>query len=217
MNKIESLRIKKLIKELDYIETDFELRTELVNEADTEFIMSINNFLEKNLKLKEIYDSKITENLERSIKNKIKDVKLERTKQEKVGEDDDNFFEERKDKIKEDENRINIHTKIKKLYREIVKKTHPDIVNDIKLNDIYIKATKYHESNDKLGIYKICNELGIQFEIDLEDSLFIEQKINEYKKRINFLESTFAWKWFNTEEESEKNNMILTFIKLKIS
>jgi hypothetical protein len=218
MDKIESLKIKKLIKELDYVETDFEWRTELVSEADSEFIRSINNFLNQNPELKEIYDNKINEILERSIKNKIKeDVELERSKQEGVGEDDDNFSEEGKKEVEETENKINISPKVKKLYREIVKKTHPDIISDSELNDLYIKATHYHENNDKLGIYKICNELGIQFEIDLEDSIFIEEKIREYKKRIDFLESTFAWKWFNTEEESEKDNIILTFIKLKIS
>ena len=218
MDKIGSLKIKKLIKELDYIETDFEWRTELVNEADSEFIRSINSFLNQNPELKEIYDNKINESLERSIKNKIKeDVEFERCKQERMGEDDNNFSEEGEIKIKKEEDRINIHPRVKKLYREIVKKTHPDIVNDKELNDLYIKATHYHENNDKIGIYKVCSEVGIQFEIDLKDSLFIEEKIREYKKRINFLESTFAWKWFNTEEESEKNNIILTFIKLKIS
>lgn len=220
MDKIESLKIKKLVKELDYIETDFEWRTELVNEADSEFVRSINDFLNKNPELKKLYDDKITESLEKSIKNKIKEDELEidgQDEQKRMGEEDDSFFEEGENKVEETENKINISPKVKKLYREIVKKTHPDIIKDKDLNDLYIKATEYYEKNDKLGIYKICNELGIIFDLDSEDYKFIEERIKEYKKRISFLESTFAWKWFNTEEESEKNNIILTFIKLKIS
>lgn len=216
MNKVKSLQIKKLVKELDYIETDFEWRTELVSEADSEFINCINNFLEENPDLKKIYDDKINENLEKIIKKRI-DNEENDTREGRMGENDDNFYEERKYKIKEEENKIHISPKVKKLYRDIVKKTHPDVINDKELNDLYIKATEYYEINDKLGIYKVCDELGILFDLDNDDYKFIEDRIIDYKKRINFLESTFAWKWFNTEEESEKNNIILTFIKLKIS
>jgi hypothetical protein len=219
MDKLKSLEIKKLIKELDYIETDFEWRSEVVNEADTSFLTELNNFLDKNPELKELYDSKITEKLENSIKSKIKESE---ESQEKEKQKIPDSSEEQSDRTisenseEEIENKINISPKVKKLYRDIVKKTHPDIINDKEMNDFYIKATEYHENNDKIGLYKICDELNIKFELDEEDSFFIEKKIQEYKKRISFLESTFTWKWFNTEDEGEKNNILLTFIKLKI-
>ena len=44
MSKIKLLQLKKLLKELEYIESDFEYRSELISEADNEFIKSINNF-----------------------------------------------------------------------------------------------------------------------------------------------------------------------------
>lgn len=209
MNKLKSLEIKKLMKELDYIETDFEWRTEVVSEADTSFLNELNVFLDKNPELKELYNDKVDEILEKSIKSKIE----KNEKESKENSIDDSEWNE------EDlsEKKINISPKVKKLYRDIVKKTHPDIINDKELNDLYITATGYYELNDKIGLYKVCNELDIKFEIDDEDSDFIEKKILEYKKRINFLESTFTWKWFNTEGDSEKDNIILTFIKLKIS
>jgi hypothetical protein len=47
-------------------------------------------------------------------------------------------------------------TKIRKLYRDIVKVTHPDKVDNKSLNDIYIESTKCYDENDKIGIYKIC-------------------------------------------------------------
>jgi hypothetical protein len=215
MDKLKSLEIKKLIKELDYIETDFEWRSEVVNEADTSFLTELNNFLDKNPELKELYDSKITEKLENSIKKKIEEDETETNgdSDRTTSGKDENVYEKFEEEI---ENKINISPKVKKLYRDIVKKTHPDIINDKEMNDLYIKATEYHENNDKIGLYKICDELNIKFELDEEDSFFIEKKIGEYKKRISFLESTFTWKWFNTEDEGEKNNILLTFIKLKI-
>lgn len=211
MNKLKSLQIKKLMKELDYIETDFEWRTEVVSGADTSFLNELNVFLDKNPELKELYNNKVDQILEKSIKSKIeKNEKNSKDNSVDEGSEEDNEEDLSKKKI-------NISLKVKKLYRDIVKKTHPDIIDNKELNDLYITATGYHELNDKISIYKVCNELDIKFEIDDEDSDFIEKKILEYKKRINFLESTFTWKWFNTEGDSEKDNIILTFIKLKIS
>ena len=45
MNKLKILEVKKLLKELDYIESDFEYRSEVISEADSEFIQSVNDFL----------------------------------------------------------------------------------------------------------------------------------------------------------------------------
>ena len=59
MNKIKQLEIKKLLKELDYIESDFVYKNELVQEADNSFIRSVNELLLKHPDLKEIFDKKI--------------------------------------------------------------------------------------------------------------------------------------------------------------
>ena len=59
MNRLQYLQTKKLFKELDYMESDFEYRNEIISEADSEFITQVNNFLEEHPQLKEIYDEKI--------------------------------------------------------------------------------------------------------------------------------------------------------------
>ena len=69
MSKIKLLQLKKLLKELEYIESDFEYRSELISEADNEFIKSINNFLDDHPDIKDIYDKKINEKINQSIKN----------------------------------------------------------------------------------------------------------------------------------------------------
>ena len=48
--------MRVVLKELDYIESDFEYRSEVISEADSEFIKSINEFLATHPELKEIYD-----------------------------------------------------------------------------------------------------------------------------------------------------------------
>ena len=71
MNKVKLLEVKKLLKELEFIESDFEYRNEIISEADAKFISSINQFLQNHPDLKEIYDNKVTEKINQSINRKL--------------------------------------------------------------------------------------------------------------------------------------------------
>ena len=160
MGKLNLLKVNKLLKELDYIESDFEYRNEIIKDADSEFINSINSFLEEHPDLKEIYDKNITDKINESIKKQQEDFDLEDGDSEEDSEEDseDLSDEDLEDSEEEIENKKNI-SQLKKLYREIVKLTHPDKIKNKKLNDFYIKATEFYNDNNKIGLYKICNEL----------------------------------------------------------
>ncbi len=219
MNKVKELRIKKLLKELEYIESDFEYRNEVISEADTEFINSINSFLQNHPDLKEIYDNKVTEKINQSIQKK-EEEKSEEKSEDENNESNDSDIEDKESKDSE-ENEENVKNKkhtsqIKKLYREIVKMTHPDKIKDSKLNNIYIKATKYYEDDNKIGIYAVCNELGIPYELSDEDVDIIYNQIKKYEEKIRFIESTYTWKWYNSEDDAEKNQILMNYIKMRI-
>lgn len=208
MNRLKDLEIKRLLKELDFIETDYEYRSEIVSEADSEFMNSINQFLSKNPELKDLYDKKVTDRIEKTINN------IKNNEEESIEINQEEFINE--EQSKEDGVMTNEKSpEVKKVYREIVKLTHPDKIKDKRLNDYYIKATDLYNDNDKIGLYKICDELGIEYQIDENDTEIIEDKINTLKRKINFLESTFTWKWFNTKDEKSRERILLDFISLK--
>jgi hypothetical protein len=212
VNKLKSLEIKKLLKELEFTESDFEYRNLAVSEADSLFINSINDFLGQHPELKKIYDDKITEKINKTIEKIQKKSNDETEKLDENVQDDISSIEE---EHKNDEDKTNI-SQIKKLYREIVKLTHPDKVKSNKHNELYIKSSKYYESGNKIGIYSICNELDIEYEIEEDDVILISEQISSIKNKINFIESTFAWQWYNCEDEMLKSQILLNFIKLKI-
>ncbi len=223
MNKLKQLEIKKLIKELDYIESDFEYKSEIIVENDSKFMMEVNSFLERNKELKDIFDKKVNERIEDIIKkskdNETKDIiKFEETNDNKEDEGDNNEIPEESDEVTEvDEDIKDIKSnKIKKLYRDIVKLTHPDRVNDERLNEIYIKSTNMYDNNDLASIYAICNELNIEYEIDEDDADNITMKIKTLKDRIVFVESTFTWKWHYSQTQQEKDNLIFLYIRMQI-
>lgn len=214
MSKIKLLQLKKLLKELEYIESDFEYRSELISEADNEFIKSINNFLDIHPDIKDIYDKKINEKIDQSIK---KNQESNPITELEVTEDieEEPIYESVMDNMVTD--LVETNVKLKKLYREIVKLTHPDKIKKSNLNDIYIKATQFYNFNDKIGIYRICSELNIDYDIDDDDEIFISERIDSLRKRISFLESTFTYKWFESESEEEKNRIMVEYIKLRIN
>lgn len=200
MNRLQFLQTKKLFKELEYMESDFEYRNEIISEADSDFISKVNNFLEEHPKLKEIYDEKIDNHIQKGILKNTEEI-IEFFEEEQVEEE---IFEEVK------------LPKVKKLYREIVKLTHPDKVDQKSLNDLYLTATKYYDNNDKIGLYKVCTELDIDYDLDDDDNQIIESKIDDLKRRIEFLESTFTWQWINTDGEKEKLEMMIQFIRMRL-
>jgi len=218
MNKVKELEFKKLLKELEYIESDFEYRNEIISEADHEFLNSINNFLQDHPELKKIYDDKVTEKINQTIEKSQKES--EKNQLEHIPEHEDEIHEEvdsiEVEKSKEEENNENV-SKLKKLYREIAKLTHPDKIKVKKLNDLYIKSTEYYNDENLIGIFAICNQLDIEYEVSNDDVDIISKQINKYRSKISFLENTYTWHWYNCEDEIKKNQILVNYIKLKIS
>lgn len=221
MNKVKLLEVKKLLKELEFIESDFDYRNEIIGEADSAFINSINQFLSLHPELKEIYDNKITEKINQSIKKTEEFSGESTTENSELVEPDDIENEKiESENIEENEEEVKNQSHlsvIKKLYREIVKITHPDKIKNSRLNELYLKATQYYDSNNKIGIYAVCNELNINYEISDDDIELIYGEIKKYQQKINFIESTYTWKWYNCDDDGLKNQILVNYIKQKIT
>lgn len=191
MNRIKFLQTKKLFKELDYIQSDYDYKNEVINEADIKFIENIELFLNNYPELKELYVEHTNYEINDSLSQGY-NILLE--------------SEEEEDYIDKDQN-------LKKIYREIVKITHPDIIIDKSMNEYYIDATNFYENNDIVGIYKICIELGIVKYLDLIDNELIEDHIEILKKRTIFLENNLTWSWINSNNEKDKQEILIKYIQ----
>lgn len=192
MLNLKKLEVNRLIKELEYVKSDYEFKSEVLKEADILFLNGVDDLLNRNSELRSIYNERI--------ESKILE-KIQYKKNQDVFQDD----------FKED----NKTDKIKKLYRQIVKITHPDKIVDSILNKMYLAANDYYDSNDILGIYKICDQLSIEYEIDTNDIDLIKDQISVMKDRISFIESTLAWKWYS-EENINKNELLINYIRSQI-
>lgn len=202
MDRLKKLELSKLVHELEFIRSDYEYKSELIQEADKEFIDSVNKVVDSHPELKKIYNQKINKNIEFS----------EKDQQEEFIQTENQEFEE--SVFLEEHNQKD--PKIKNLYRSIVKKTHPDKIGESKLNSLYIESTKYYQQDDLLSLYRVCDKLGIEYEFEESDYLLIQAKINQLKDKIRFLESTFTWLWINSDE-TKKDDIILNFVRLQLA
>jgi hypothetical protein len=196
MKDINQLQIKKLFKELDFYETDYEYKNEVITQSESEFMNSVNEFLDGDPELKQLFDEKLNQRFEDAVNKSIQEEE----------EIDYDVIDEKPTPS----------PKIKKLYREIVKNTHPDKIKSKKLNDIYIKAAKHYEDNEILQIYKICDDLGIEYELEISDNKIVADKIEYYKDKITLLQSSFTWKWSSSDDQN-KIDIIKNYIKKMIT
>ena len=213
----------KLMKELDYIESEFEYKNEIILDADANFLKTVNAYLNTNPELKKIFDEKVNKKIEEMIEKKKTEENVQPESELANDESDlatklhDEQQDQKEEIVQNEENPTDFRNeKLKKLYREIAKLTHPDKIKNNKLNTLYLKATNYYDENNIIGIYAICNELAIDYEIDDDDISFIFQRIGNIKQRISFLESTYTWKWQHCEDPKEKENIIMKYIVSQI-
>ena len=205
MDKIKQLQIKKLLKELEFVESDYDYKSEAMSIYDAEFMNEVDKFLENRPDLKEKYETKVNKQLDEAVKKQVEEAENRETSVEEE-------FQESENKTAEEKS-----PKLKKLYRDIAKITHPDRVKDLKLNDWYIKATEYYEENDLTGLYFICDQLSIEYEVDETDNDFISTKITKLKERINFMESTYTWMWYSADTDLKKEMLIMNYIQMQMA
>lgn len=197
---LERMRVSTLIRELEFLKSDYNYKSELMSVLDTDFNKSVDSFLETYPDLGRIYRELIP-----------KDDTIFQTEVQEPGEND------LVGRVETAVESVNIDQKTKNLYRQIAKSTHPDKVGDSNLKQIYFEAQKAYESGNTLELMSICDKLKIPYEISEEDLKNIQDEIEFLKNRISFLESTFTFKWSQTPEGRDKDKLILNYIGKKLN
>jgi len=190
-DKLKQLEIKKLLTEYDYLVIDEEIKTEVVNEYLPKFTEEINEFTNKIEGKKEEEKKEVKKDIN------VKEKQPKENKVKKVIEDDD-LPKETKDRLK-------------KLFREIVKKTHPDKTKSEDLIDVYIKSKEAYESNDILKLAYYANKVDINVELSDMEIQLLNDLIIYKKDELSEIEKSWLWKWYKANTETEKDIIIKMF------
>jgi hypothetical protein len=102
--------------------------------------------------------------------------------------------------------------KIKQLYREIAKRTHPDRCADTSLHELYVEATEAAEEFDLFALYEICNRLDITHSVDAEDKDILKQRIMHKREELKAIEASFIWLYAHAPNEEYRTKLVEQFV-----
>lgn len=181
---------------------------EKIKKLETKRIISEYSFVKTNDEyIKEIISINTPKFL-KEINDLMEELNIENNQQ------DNNKKSEKKDKIYNlSEFTESTKIKMKKIYREIVKITHPDKIDDVFLNLIYIESKEAYYHNDIMELFYICDNLGIGIEIDDSDILTFNRIIEDKKKKSKSVEQSYLWLWANSKSDEEKKEIVKLFVE----
>jgi hypothetical protein len=183
--KIHELHINKIIQEYSYLKSDEEFKKEVISTKQSEFLKIINQTLQT---------------FSPDQLRKHDDTQPPPVVDKKTG-------------IDIDEIPHNTKIKAKNVYRDIVKLTHPDKVDDNELNELYIEAKEAYEVYDLFELYFIARSLNIRLKLTFEEMDTLNKLIDLKKQNIKSIESSYVWLWINGSSEDEKIRIVNPFIE----
>jgi len=205
-SKLNLLESKKLLKEFNYLVSDIEFKNEFAMEYSRPFEIAVRQFLRERPIIKELCIDKFGSKLDPDPKETKTDEPIHIPISSETG------VVLYTGKINDDEDSLILEideVKIKKLYREIVQRTHPDKVKSNALNVLYNKATDANKKRDLLTMFSICDELGLEFHVSQKEIDSLKLRIKNIKNQQLFFEKSHLWAWCEHDYDEPKRKEII--------
>lgn len=115
--------------------------------------------------------------------------------------------EEHEDKIIEQSSKpSNIPSELKKLYRSIAQLTHPDKVQDERLNEIFRQTAEAYNEENWMLLVEFAAELHIDIEyLSDETCEIIEESISQNQNKITGIKNTFSYIWSKQKDDKARD------------
>jgi hypothetical protein len=101
---------------------------------------------------------------------------------------------------------------IKNIFRSIAKTSHPDKTPNQYKNKLYDEAQIAYDENNLLVLYKIAKKLNIEIEISINTITLLEKIVEDKKKQLKSVETSFLWLWANADTQEKKDQLINQFL-----
>jgi hypothetical protein len=105
---------------------------------------------------------------------------------------------------------------LKKLYRKIAEKTHPDKVGSDKYSSMFSDSAKAYQDNNLGLLIEIAGRLNIEVsELSPESILLLEENIKFLENDIIMKKKSTSWAWELTVSKEEKDMIIESVLQQK--
>jgi len=202
---IHQLEYRRLLSELKFKNEELEIIEESMREIHLEFEDYYSNFLKENGLTRKDLEKTSTDSFEN----------LKQSMEPKPQETDETglvVVQQMSDQDKEEKKTFT------RLYKEIVKKCHPDRLSQEDMDyfnkmNTKFKAATWGYNNAKWSIViRVAEELGIKPANYKKMNSHLKKDIKLVDQKINKHKSTFGWMLYQAEEKEEKDNIIRDFI-----
>ena len=222
MSKQLKYKLKKTLKNAEFVHADLEYHQELFAEAKVEFNEEVARLLEKlppeeQARLKEIVEKKISEEIAQRMGATEKNDETE-DEASKITESNcmdlittDTEPDDTGPEAKVDLEKSKL-IELKRLFRKIAELTHPDKLaasgfseqEAARLEKVFKRALQAYNDDNWYVVYSIAMELQIPLDIESEDYIdWIDEDIRKTLSNISRIGSTVAWMWYVGDEASK--------------
>tara|TARA_Y100000004_G_scaffold55468_1_gene61734 strand:- start:110 stop:634 length:525 start_codon:yes stop_codon:yes gene_type:complete len=126
---------------------------------------------------------------------------LEKFNQDFAGDfPDDETLKDRLENDKESEKPFEVPKQLTtKLFKEIAIKTHPD-KRKTENDDVFVEANKANRKNDLSTLLSIAEDLNIDVNEFVDNSLLLEKHAQEMIDKIRNIKNQMAWVWYHVDD-----------------
>ena len=228
MSKQLKYKLKKTLKNAEFVHADLEYHEELSQEALCGFQEEINKLLAA---LSEEDQQRIRDHLDRMAPPMAPPPGAQEPELAgAVASEEDAEEESCTDLINTDIEpdldesppKIDKADELKKLFRRIAERTHPDKVRASgfsneqvdRLERLFIRAREAHDNENWYTLYSIATELGLDIE-DLSDEEieWIEEDIKKTLAKIAAISNLTAWHWYVGDDTAKRMALKFYFLQ----
>lgn len=202
----------KLFEEHNIVRDEYKYKIELIKQNKNTFHAQIESFLSENPQLKKLVGEDLTDFSSDVDEITTKDTTRHIEKTQNFTPGGLIVIPNLPGEYQID-NSSNKDDEIKKLYREIVKLTHPDKYHGGEKLNIYLLAGDYYQSKDYVSLIVLSHSLGLVERVDIETIQEVLKKIAEYKLKNHLLEKDITLIWYSSQN---KTGIIIEYISQMI-
>lgn len=109
---------------------------------------------------------------------------------------------------------------VKKIYRAIARKSHPDKLRSASIEeakekeDLFKEAQTAIQQKDFLTLYDIAKRLDVDLPEPEEGQIkLLTNNVNQVKKELKLIKETAAWQWHHEEDEDRKEALLIRYMQ----
>jgi len=208
---IVSKKYKKQFLELDYLYAELDYYEESLKEAQEEFKEAFYDYSKKN----DLGYKKAEENINYSSSSELSTF---------IEEDEEETYQEQNYQIPPQQEQTEVEQEekdedISKLYKKIASITHPDVIpagekQELKEKRIqqFIEAQTAHKEKNWYKLCQIAIALGLETPEPKKQHLkWMDKEAVRIRERIEHIKITFAWVWYNEDNDDRKQSIMKNY------